>query len=363
MARGCSRVAGSRRRGAGDRQPTLARMRIGCSYAPTKSVRHSASAGGVIVMIGKLARLLARRPGAQRILVKREAALGDVLFTTPVVARLRRQNPGAAIYIQTGHPDVYRHNPHISGIVAPGDRRTVAGFDRVIDLDMAYENRRELHQLDALMEVAFGDHGEGHAREIVFRYADPPRLPPDLAIDWRRAVAVHLAKTWPSRMFPTGWWREIGRALLARGYQLVVLGKEADFSVVELDPGNVVDTRERLTLEQQAGVIAGCRLFIASPSGLVALSAATPTPTIFMPTITRADRFLPYRNGVQGQGFIAIEPDIPCYGCDVRQPGKSYWECERGDNACLGLITPDMVVTAALGVLGTTTPLAARASS
>jgi ADP-heptose:LPS heptosyltransferase len=292
--------------------------------------------------------VLAGRP--HRILVKRKAALGDVLFTTPIVARLHSQNPSAAIYVQTDHPDVYRRNPHISGIVGPDDP-VINRVDHVIDLDMAYENRRELHQLDALMEVAFGDRGECHAREIVFPYEDPPQLPPDLAIDWGRAVAVHLAKTWPSRMFPTHWWTEVGRTMLAHGYQLVVLGKAADFSLTELDAANVVDTRERLTLEQQAGVIGKCRLFIASPSGLVALSAATPTPTIFMPTITSADRCLPYRNGVLGDGFIAIAPDIPCYGCDIRQPGKTYWECERGDNACLGMITPHMVTTAALGIL------------
>ncbi|HTZ37722.1 MAG TPA: glycosyltransferase family 9 protein [Stellaceae bacterium] len=273
-----------------------------------------------------------------------------MLYTTPIVARLRRQEPDALIYVQTGHPDVYRRNPDVAGIFNADDPVPMR-VDRVIDLDMAYENRRALHQLHALMQVAFGDDGAGYAREIVFPYEDPPRLPADLTIDWPRAVGVHLAKTWPSRMFPTSWWTAIGKVLQARGFQLVVLGREADFTPAEIDPANLVDTRERLTLEQQAGVIAGCRLLIASPSGLIALSAATPTTTIFMPTITSADRYLPYRNGVLGQGFIAIEPDIPCYGCDIRQSGKTYWECERGDNACLGTITPEMVVSAALGVL------------
>src|SRR5260221_9357715 len=73
-------------------------------------------------MMGRLARFLARRPGSgHRILVKRKAALGDVLFTTPIIARLRRQNPDAAIYVQTDHPDVYRRNPDIAGIVSPDD--------------------------------------------------------------------------------------------------------------------------------------------------------------------------------------------------------------------------------------------------
>jgi len=299
-------------------------------------------------MIPKLVRRFAkkfRRP--PRILVKRRAAFGDVLFTTPIVARLRRENPDATIWVQTGHPDVYRRNPHITSVLADDDPRARRA-DRVIDLDMAYENRRGLHQMHAFMEVAFGDHGDSHPPNIVFNFDNAPELPPDLAIDWQRAVAVHLAKTWASRMFPNSWWEEVAAALTAAGYQLVVLGKDPDLG---LSGPDVIDTRDRLTVEQQASVISRCRLFVSSASGLLALAAATPTPTIFAPTITRAEHFMPYRNGRLGDGFIPITPDIACYGCDIRQPGKTFWECERGDNACLGLITPGMVVAAALEVL------------
>lgn len=299
-------------------------------------------------MIGKLARLLTRRAGRpQRILVKRAAALGDVLYTTPIVARLRRENPGAAIYVQTGSPEVYRGNPDATRVVGQDDVAATR-FDRIIDLDMAYENRRNLHQISAFMEVAFGDHGDGHAPEIVFAFHDAPPPPADLGIEWDRAVALHLAKTWPSRMFPKTWWDRVAGALHAKGYKLIVIGKAPDLG---LAPEIAIDTRDRLTLQQQAAVIARCRLFVCAASGLLPLSGATPTPTIFVPTITRAEHSMPYRDGVLGGGYFPIVPDIACYGCDARQPGKTYWECERGDNACLGLIAPETVVTCALQVL------------
>ena len=44
----------------------------------------------------------------KKILVSRRGALGDVIMTTPIVRRLRQENPNAIIDIKTNYPDIYR---------------------------------------------------------------------------------------------------------------------------------------------------------------------------------------------------------------------------------------------------------------
>ena len=87
-----------------------------------------------------------------KILVRREGAFGDVLDTTPVIRRLRQENPDAEIDIETAYPQVYAGSLHRIGLA-----RDIT-YDRIINLDMAFENRlRKVGIVESYMEVAFGD--------------------------------------------------------------------------------------------------------------------------------------------------------------------------------------------------------------
>ena len=52
------------------------------------------------------------------ILVRRTGAFGDVIDTTPVVRRLRQENPDAEIDVDTQYPHVFLNSPHRIGFSA-----------------------------------------------------------------------------------------------------------------------------------------------------------------------------------------------------------------------------------------------------
>jgi len=66
---------------------------------------------------------------AERILIVRPTALGDVAKTVPVLATLRAAFPGATIdwLVHTSFVDVVRHHPMLDGVV-PFDRKALSGF-------------------------------------------------------------------------------------------------------------------------------------------------------------------------------------------------------------------------------------------
>jgi len=78
-----------------------------------------------------------------RILIKRRQALGDVIMTTPIVRRLRQElGRDAIINVATDNPSAFLNNPHIDAVISGGD--PTDGYDRMIDLDLAYERRPEM---------------------------------------------------------------------------------------------------------------------------------------------------------------------------------------------------------------------------
>jgi len=85
-------------------------------------------------------------------LINRSYALGDVILTTPIIRRLRRENPDAKIIVQTMYPDVFRNNPHVNEII---QTPTAQHIDNYIELNLAYERRPNMHIVDAYMAEAF----------------------------------------------------------------------------------------------------------------------------------------------------------------------------------------------------------------
>ena len=129
----------------------------------------------------------------KRILVRRTGAFGDVILATPIIRRLREENPDAEIDIDSQYPQVFKNSPHRIGI-----KRAVA-YDRVIDLDMSQERDRRADPIEAYMEVAFGDRGGSKWLEMTYGQ------PPEFGLDWSLAITMHPARSWPQRR--TDWTR------------------------------------------------------------------------------------------------------------------------------------------------------------
>lgn len=273
-----------------------------------------------------------------RILLIRHGSLGDVVNTTPVARRLRAENPDAEIFVEVlpAHAQAYFRNPHIDAITAPG--LDLKGFDKVINLNGAYERDRRRHQVDAFMLAAFGD-AEGDKSVYVShaKWLGDPRF------DFDRAVTLHPNVSWESRTLPAKWWQQVAELIVENGWQVIVTGTGLDHV---LGGHDILDTRGQLSLSGQVSLIESSRVALFGPAGMATIAGATDTPLVIICNITREEWGIPYRHGVLGWNAHGIKTPMPCYGCSEHEPEAEYYPCRRGDNACLETFDPKEVSAA-----------------
>ena len=89
------------------------------------------------------------------ILIRRAGALGDVLMATPVLRRMRQENPGARIIFSTLQGQALVGNPDVDLVT-----HETPHCDRYVNLDMVYESNPKMHATEAYMRAAFGDPGD-----------------------------------------------------------------------------------------------------------------------------------------------------------------------------------------------------------
>lgn len=307
-----------------------------------------------------------------KILVRRMGALGDVVLTTPVLRKLRLEHPDAEIAVQTGYPTVYYDNPHVNFLLHPatgevlrrvedvtvdeinkmGDERIKRyqdhDFDQVINLDMSYENWPDMHIVQAYMLEAFGSVMEGssdnYQQELFFDRKPLWTKKP------KSTVAVHATMAgWTNRTLPRQTWYQVIQLLTDLGMTIILVGTARDN--IEGFPG----TPRYLTpdLHLQARVIDSVDCFVGSDSGLLHVAGATDTPIVGVFTSVHPRYRLPYRPGL-GDSCTAVMPvELDCLGCHGRRPPPVTTEaCERGDNACVGMVKADDIVEAVRNMVG-----------
>ena len=269
-----------------------------------------------------------QRLASLRVLVRRTISLGDVIMTTPVLARLRYVlGAGAVLDVETRLPTVFHRNPHVTHVI---ETSVADEYDRVIDLDLAYERHPRIHVIDAYMLQAFLD-PEWPTKDCVLYRAPIDDI---RGLLWSRAVAVHPARTWRNRTMPLTFWRAVVDGLIVRGWIPVILGSAADFDFASTP--QVIDLSGQLSIHQVATVIERCSCFVGSDSGLLHIAGTTSTPIVGLFTVARAEYRLPWRAGLLGWRATALAPALDCIGClaDAPAPVTSV-ECHRGDYACV----------------------------
>lgn len=273
------------------------------------------------------------------IIVQRSGALGDVVLTTPVIRRLRRENPTTPIAVLTAYGDVFRHNPALSipipEVCPPEVRR--------IQLDLAYELQPAMHIVQAYMTEAFGDTGTPAdlQQELFF----PKRR---LFDSGHRYVAVHAAQAgWRNRTLPRSVWKDVVEGLRKADLWPILVGTPRD----DVAGCNVTRFFSADVLFQ-AQLIASCVAFVGSDSGLLHVAGATDTPIAAVMTCARPETRLPWRDGELGGKCIAVVPDLPCVGCLARRPPPTTTEyCERGDLACVKQVQAETIVEAVIAAI------------
>jgi len=285
-------------------------------------------------------------PPRPRILVVTLRRLGDVLFTTPLIASLRRTFPQAVIDvlvfedsagILAGNPDIdqvvtmssrpsvwqgfvlalrFAKRYHLAVSTQSGDRpilfaliagrRHVGPIDsgargalRRLALSRSVVMQPGLHRLEEMLRLvdALGIARIGH---LVcpggVSVLDCARsAAPDPQVDGQQHYAViHAAPMFKYKRWTVDGWRAVAAGIRARGLKIVATGGPAAAERTYLDEvwGDLPDVVRRdgqLSWPQLAALLAGARLFIGPDTSVTHLAAATGCPTValFGPTDPR----------------------------------------------------------------------------
>lgn len=282
----------------------------------------------------------------KKILVKRAGAVGDVMMTTPIVRRLKELGgEDVTIDFATNCGSVLLNNPSLNRVYPSNQPQ--AGYDRVVDLDLAYERSPNEHVIDAFSRVAFGEEGMDYDKSSVLVTSESDRVSVGRKLDeaGRGAngyVVVHMAVTWKNRTLSKEFWATTVARIAQTGLKVVQIGAGGDHV---LKQPNVIDFTKQLTLHQIAALIDGAVCFVANDSGMMHIAGTTETPIVGIFTSAKGEFRVPYRKGSYGGGTAIVKPNIDCYGCLHREPAPVvFCDCRRGDFACLGLIAPEVVV-------------------
>ncbi len=260
---------------------------------------------------------------ARTILVRRTNALGDVLMTTPVLARLRwLVGPNVTIDFESLTPFVFEGNPHVN--LALQSRDPVPDrYELFINLDGTYESHHSLHAVDAYMMEAFGD-CDWYAKDIVLIKRP---LPVDIEVDWRRAVCLHPARTDRNRTILSQVWEELIERLERANLVPVILGAYREISLHRTS--GAIDLTSKLTLNQTATAIQLSLCLVSADTGLSHVAGSTNTPMVTVYSAVPPNCRMPWRYGQRGWRVKSLVPDLDCVGCY----GGSG--CKRDDFACM----------------------------
>lgn len=291
------------------------------------------------------------------ILFIKTSSLGDVIHHMPAVSDARRHRPGARIgwVVEEAFAPLVRLHRAVDSVVPVASRRwrrapvsattwhEIGAFKRamreqphetVIDAQGLFRSalitrfargRRHGYDRESVRERAaswFYDvqhrvdrslHAITRNRMLtaqVLGYA--PDGPPDFGLDRaalaggvsvREAVLLH-ATARPEKEWPAARWIELGRALAARGYQVVLpWGTEAERRRSGEIAAAVPDAKvpERQPLDDVARVIARASFVVGVDTGLLHLAAALGVPLVAIFVGTE-----PGQHGPLGAGKIEV---------------------------------------------------------
>ena len=264
------------------------------------------------------------------VLIRRDGAFGDALCVTPIIAHFRATlGPDAVIDVATATFSAFDGNSDVTGIYPP--HHGAEGYERVIDLNNAYEMRPKMHIVDAYAEAA-GIMLSPSTKALRFGFNDR---------DYRRGdtVILHCAKSWESRTILRDTWDEVASVLNGKGYKVVAVGTGRDYV-----PAGAADRRD-LTLNGIRSAVKTSAGFIGSDSGLLHLAGTTDAPIVGIYTCASHEVRKPLRPSAP---FAAVYPEIDCYGClaQFTPPVNDLPECISGDLRCVREISAAVVIAA-----------------
>lgn len=203
------------------------------------------------------------------IIVRRRASAGDVLLVSAVVKALSERCPRAMIMVETDFRDIFVGNPRVMRI---SDRIPDIRGARVIDLDMAYENRPGVHIIKAYSEVA-----QVGPIELRTEFYDSIRCRKYATgmLTGGPWIGIHAGPTtWEGKNWSEEKWQQLTQHLASIGWKILLVGNLGYHISCDLD------MRGKTRVHELAGYLKACRLFCGVDSFPMHLAQAVGTSIV-----------------------------------------------------------------------------------
>jgi ADP-heptose:LPS heptosyltransferase len=285
-----------------------------------------------------------------KILVRRRAALGDVIMASGVVRELKRSRPDAQITVETEHPLVFNNNPNIVGICNWGESN-LSDYNVVYDLDDAYETNPRNHFVDSMFYRVFGDLHTQMLKSPDLHVTDTDKqiVDPDLATIGDKFFVVHMRNwSWALKNIDIQTWADIFVKVFEQTveYKIVTVGGPTDLS---LDHPLIVNANGRYTPQQLKYLLDHAACFVGIDSAPFQISAASNTHVVGLLTHNPPEFIMPLRHLDTMWNATAIQASVECVGCNVKQrlPIRQI-VCEKGNFPCSRTWDTDKIAGAIL---------------
>ena len=283
-----------------------------------------------------------------QILVRRRAALGDVIMSTGVVRELKKRY-NCNIDVATEFPNVYDNNPHVRAIYHTNAMPDPATYDLYINLDDAYELNPVNHYLDSYFYRAFGTSTVDNKTPELF----PTESDVDVVNSFfhdneiDNYIVIHI-RQWYWELKNMSWdtWYAVFEQLFTArtDFKIVCVGSTSDGFV---EHPLFVDARDQLNVQQQKLLMDRARCFVGIDSGPYHIAVASKTHIISLHT-----HLLPERIAPQHKLYTAIKSEVDCVGCNDHQARPvSQVICKHGDFRCKDNFSAERIANNVLEIL------------
>jgi heptosyltransferase-2 len=319
---------------------------------------------------------------SQKIAIIRLSSLGDVLLTTPVIRALKQKYPNSEIdfIIKKQYADVLKFNPNISNVIIYENNSANFlknnRYDLIIDLQNNLRSRRLIRSrtfqikrfhkpsLKKFLLVHFKINLLRELKTIPQMYAEaadvqldedglelfiPDNIFPQIE-KGKNYIGLcpgskHFTKSWPKE-----YYVRLGKSLMARGFNVAVIGGKDDSSVCAYVSDQIqgsINLCNQNELFQTVANIKQCKAVVCNDSGLmhVASAAGIPLVAIFGSTVKEFG-FVPYHT----TNFLLENNSLSCRPCS--HIGRS--DCPRKHFKCMMEISPNSVLEHLLQVISIT---------
>lgn len=289
---------------------------------------------------------------ASTIVIHRNAALGDVIWVTPLLTHIRARNKTAKIVASTIYPDVFTGNPYVDEICINGyqDRYNDSN-SFIINLDGSYEGNRLVHMVDAYKMTA----GLADDMSDPSLYLTDDSLYDASASDrgyrCKTSVCIHMAATSPDRIIGEDVWREVISTIINKtDYGVVVVGANSDYG--DMDWGKQYYKSRYMSfvgksnIKQTAGIIGKCSAFIGVDSGMSHVAFAMRIPSVVVYNMVSPEYRMPRKT--RCVPVVADKESIRCLFCVDGMNANSAPLCGRSANKseCITSITSSDILKA-----------------